>query len=64
VAGTRSISGQFDELETFNYQLPTNEISRSFELVQSMDTDLDGTPDLIEDIVLTKRKQAARLVCR
>jgi hypothetical protein len=47
-----SINGQFDEMETFNYQLSAGEILTNFQTVQAVDTDLDGTPDLLEDIHL------------
>lgn len=47
-----SINGQFDELETFNYQLSSSEILTNFQLVQNIDSDLDGIPDLLEDIKL------------
>ena len=47
-----SINGQFDEMETFNYQLDASNILYNFQLVQAVDSDLDGTPDIIEDSVL------------
>lgn len=51
-AYTNSINGQFDEIETFNYQLVPSNIVSNFQIVQSVDSDLDGIPDLLEDIVL------------
>ena len=48
-----SINGQFDELETFNYNLDTNEIIRSFQAVKSVDSDLNGVADLLEELILT-----------
>jgi hypothetical protein len=51
-AYSASINGQFDEMETFNYQLSAGEILTNFQTVQSVDTDLDGVPDLLEDIAL------------
>ncbi len=44
------INGQFDELETFNYQLSAAEITNSFNLVHNIDSDLNGTADILEDI--------------
>ncbi len=49
---TRAINGQFDELETFNRQLTASDIWRSFESFRAMDIDLNGTPDLLEDVSL------------
>ncbi len=51
-ARDRSINGQFDELETFNRQLTAAEIWRSFESFRAMDNDLNGVPDLLEDVSL------------
>jgi len=51
--GGASINGQFDELETFNYNLAVNEITRSFNAVKSVDSDLNGVADLLEDLLLT-----------
>lgn len=51
-AGTRPVNGQFDEVETFNRQLTAAEIWRSFESFRAMDNDLNGTPDLLEDVTL------------
>jgi hypothetical protein len=47
-----SINGQFDEMETFNYQLASSNILSNFQIVQAVDSDLDGVPDLLENIVL------------
>jgi len=47
-----SINGQFDEMETFNCQLATSDIAANFQIVQAVDTDLDGIPDLLQDIQL------------
>ncbi len=47
-----SINGQFDEIETFNYQLDPSNILNNFQIFQAVDSDLDGIPDLLEDIVL------------
>src|SRR5213596_1430503 len=33
--------------------LTSNEIQRSFQIVQAMDNDLNGTPDLLEDSILS-----------
>jgi|GEM_PF-759283 len=52
-AGTSPINGQFDELETFNYPLTAAEIQRRFAMVHSVDNDLNGVPDLLEDPVLS-----------
>jgi hypothetical protein len=51
--GGAPVNGQFDELETFNYNLDTNEITRSFQAVNSVDSDLNGVADLLEDLILT-----------
>lgn len=51
-AGTQCIRGQFEEVETFNYTLTATEISRNFALVKTVDSDLNGTADLLEDIHL------------
>jgi hypothetical protein len=48
-----SINGQFDEMETFNYQLAATDIASNFQIVASVDSDLNGIPDLLEDIHLT-----------
>jgi len=50
--GVQGIKGQFEEMETFNYQLSAGEIWTNFQTVQAVDTDLDGVPDLLEDIHL------------
>ncbi len=47
-----SINGQFDEMETFDYQLTAAEIAANFQTVTNVDSDLDGIPDLLEDIHL------------
>jgi hypothetical protein len=47
-----SINGQFDEMETFNYQLAPSNILGNFQIVQAVDSDLDGIPDLLEEMVL------------
>jgi hypothetical protein len=50
------INGQFDELETFNYQLSAGSILSNFQTVTAVDSDLDGVPDVLEDIqLLTNR---------
>ncbi len=51
-ARARSLNSQFDELETFNRQLTAAEIWRSFESFRAMDHDLNGVPDLLEDVSL------------
>ena len=51
-AYNNSINGQFDEIETFNYQLAQSDIVSNFQTVQRVDSDLDGTIDLLEDIIL------------
>jgi hypothetical protein len=48
-----SINGQFEEMETFNYQLSAAQISNNFQMVTNVDSDLDGIPDLLEDIKLS-----------
>ncbi len=55
-AYTNSINGQFDEMETFNYQLDPTNILANFQTVQSVDSDLNGIADLLEDIVLPVAK--------
>jgi len=47
-----SINGQFDEMETFNYILDVTNIAWSFNAVKSVDSDLDGVADLLEEISL------------
>ena len=39
-------------METFNYQLAASNIQGNFQIVQRIDTNLDGIPDLLEDIAL------------
>jgi hypothetical protein len=51
-AYNNSVNGQFDEMETFNYQLDPTNILSNFQTVQAVDGDLNGIPDLLEDIVL------------
>ncbi len=51
-ARARSLNGQFEELETFNRQLTSTEIERSFAIVKATDLDLNGVADLLEDVVL------------
>jgi hypothetical protein len=51
-----SINGQFDEMETFNYQLSAGEIATNFQTVHNVDSDLDGIPDLLEDLSLTTNR--------
>ena len=51
--GGASLNGCIDELETFNYALPADEITRSFNTVKSVDSDLNGTNDLLEEITLS-----------
>ena len=46
------INGMFDELETFNYQLNTNQIWTNFLAVWNIDNNLDGIPDIIQDTIL------------
>jgi hypothetical protein len=50
------INGQFEEMETFNYQLSPGEILSNFQIVSNVDSDLDGVPDYLEDIKLTKNR--------
>ncbi len=50
------INGQFDEMETFNYQLSASAIMANFQIVSNVDSNLDGIPDLLEDIQLTKAR--------
>lgn len=49
-AYNNSINGQFDELETFNYQLNPTNILANFQSVQLVDSDLDGIADVLEDL--------------
>lgn len=51
--GSFPLEGQLEEMETFNYCLPEPEIVRSFNSVKSVDSDLNGTADLLEEITLT-----------
>jgi hypothetical protein len=51
-----SINGQFEEMETFNYQLAASNIASNFQIVASVDSDLDGIPDVLEDIHLTTNR--------
>jgi hypothetical protein len=46
-------NGKFDELETFNYQLNTNQIWTNFQAVWNIDNNLDGIPDIIQDTILS-----------
>ena len=50
------INGQFEEMETFNYQLAAGDILSNFQTVTNVDTDLDGTPDVLEDIALPQSR--------
>lgn len=47
-----SINGQFDEIETFNYELAPADILASFQTVQMVDSDLNGVPDFLEELAL------------
>jgi Concanavalin A-like lectin/glucanases superfamily len=51
-AYAQPINGQFEEFETFNYQLSSSAILSNFQTVSNVDSDLDGIPDLLEDIKL------------
>ncbi len=51
-----AIDGEIDELETFNYQLSASEILTNFLQVQSVDTDLNGVPDLLEELHLSTNR--------
>jgi hypothetical protein len=51
-----SINGQFEEMETFNYQLSPSAILSNFQVVSNVDSDLDGVPDYLEDIKLTTNR--------
>ena len=55
-AYSSAINGQFEEMETFNYQLTASEISSNFQIVANVDSDLDGIPDYLEDIKLTTNR--------
>ena len=55
-AYTNSLNGQFEEMETFNYELAAADIAANFQLVANVDSDLNGIPDLLEDIQLTKAR--------
>jgi hypothetical protein len=62
-AHNASINGQFEEMETFNYQLSATDISNNFQMVASVDSDLNGIPDLLEDIhLMTNRPFLGRPV--
>jgi hypothetical protein len=50
------INGQFEEMETFNYQLSSNDIAANFAIVSNVDSDLNGIPDLLEDIQLSNSR--------
>jgi hypothetical protein len=56
MAHNASINGQFEEMETFNYQLSASEIASNFQVVAHVDADLNGIPDLLEDIQLPTNK--------
>ncbi|HZM03004.1 MAG TPA: LamG-like jellyroll fold domain-containing protein [Candidatus Saccharimonadales bacterium] len=49
-AGTAPLNGQIDELETFNYPLSPVDIASNCSIITRVDGDLDGIPDIIEDI--------------
>jgi hypothetical protein len=51
-----SINGQFEEMETFNYQLTASQIASNYQTVANVDSDLDGVPDYLEDIKLTTNR--------
>jgi hypothetical protein len=48
-----AVNGQFAELETFNYELSSGEILSNYQAVANIDSDRNGTPDIIEDTVLS-----------
>jgi hypothetical protein len=50
------INGQFEEMETFNYELTPTQIANNFQLVASVDSNLNGIPDLLEDIQLSTNR--------
>jgi hypothetical protein len=50
------INAQFEEMETFNYQLAPSDIAANFQIVTNVDSDLNGIPDYLEDIQLTKSR--------
>jgi hypothetical protein len=54
MSNNASINGQFEEMETFNYQLAASNILANFQIVTNVDSDLDGIPDYLEDIGLSK----------
>ena len=55
-AYTNSLNGQFEEMETFNYELAAGDIAANFQIVSNVDSDLNGIPDLLEDIHLSKAR--------
>jgi hypothetical protein len=53
LSNNAAINGQFEEMETFNYELTPSEITANYQIVASVDSNLNGIPDLLEDIPLT-----------
>ena len=43
----------FDEIETFNYPLTSNQIASDFQAATAADTNLNKIPDIIEDLAMT-----------
>jgi hypothetical protein len=56
MSNNASINGQFEEMETFNYQLAASNILANFQIVSNVDSNLDGIPDYLEDIGLSKAR--------
>jgi len=54
MSNNTAINGQFEEMETFNYQLSPSSISNNYQIVASVDSNLNGIPDPLEDIHLAK----------
>jgi hypothetical protein len=46
--GTNQVMGAFDELETFNYLLSTDDIESNYEAAATLDSDGNGIPDIWE----------------
>lgn len=47
--GRNQANGTFDELETFNYPLPTEEIAANYAAIADLDDDADGVPNVVEN---------------
>jgi hypothetical protein len=47
-------NAQFDEIQTFNYQLSALQILTNYQTVTNFDRNLDGIPDILEEIVVAQ----------